>query len=246
MLLTEKPDLEFIGEEYHYLTPLQIACKEGASEAIFQLLKAGAKPNVVASEGHNTSSPLESLCNYAFRARSECFEAINALLNAGADPNLYSNDATQPENSKSALIWSVICGGNTLKLVEHLLEAGAKVGIKDGKGNDAVYYAKESKRDDLVKLLTFYKNKTVENKHSRKASLGKYRVVGYDQYDYRDYFIEEFENIDDAIHLLKERVAKPNGSPTSFSDVYFIYNDKEEALYKGTFDEGFEKLPSTR
>jgi len=95
------------------------------------------------------------------------------LPNAGADPNLYSNDPIQPENSKSALIWSVIYGGNTVKIVERLLVAGAKVDHKDGKGDDAIYYAKESKRDDLVGLLTFYKNKATENKFSRKASLGK-------------------------------------------------------------------------
>lgn len=173
MLLAEKPDLEIISEEHKYLTALQIACKEGASDAIFQLLESGAKPNVAPCEYKNTSTPLELLCNYAFRARGEYFEVIDALLNAGADPNLYSNDPTQPENSKSALIWSVIYGGNTMKVVERLLVAGSKVNFKDGKGNDAIYYAKESKRDDLVDLLTFYNNQATENIFTRKASLGK-------------------------------------------------------------------------
>jgi len=35
----------------------------------------------------------------------------------------------------------------------------------------------------------------VLDKLTRKASLGKYRVIDYDQYDYSDYFINEYSNI---------------------------------------------------
>ncbi len=80
------------------------------------------------------------------------------------------------------------------------------------------------------------------DKFTRKASLGKYRGLGYDQYDYNDYFIDEFNNIEQSIKLLKEKASKVNGAPTSFSDVYYIYNDKEETLFKGTFDDGIKKL----
>ncbi len=80
------------------------------------------------------------------------------------------------------------------------------------------------------------------DKFTRKASHGKYRVLGYDQYDYSDYFIDEFEHLEQAMELLKKRASKANGTPTSFSDEYFIYDDKEEALYKGTFDDGIEKF----
>ena len=80
------------------------------------------------------------------------------------------------------------------------------------------------------------------NIFTRKASVGKYRVLGYDQYDYNDYFIDEFDYLEQAIDLLKKKASKANGTPTSFSDEYFIYNDNEVALYKGTFDEGIKKL----
>lgn len=33
------------------------------------------------------------------------------------------------------------------------------------------------------------------DKFTRKASSGKYRVIGYDLYDYRDYFINESSNL---------------------------------------------------
>jgi len=46
------------------------------------------------------------------------------------------------------------------------------------------------------------------DKFTRKATSGKYRVVGYDQYDYGDYFIDEFSNIDHALDLLKKRCSK--------------------------------------
>lgn len=78
--------------------------------------------------------------------------------------------------------------------------------------------------------------------HTQKTPVGKYRLIGYDQYDYNYYFIGEFETIEQTMGLLKEKIAKANGMPTSFSDVYYIYNDKEKALYKGSFDEGIVKL----
>jgi hypothetical protein len=85
-------------------------------------------------------------------------------------------------------------------------------------------------------------NADTGDKCTRKTSLGKYRVSDYDQYDYNDYFIDELDTLEQAMKLLKKRASKANGTSTPFSDVYFIYNDKEEALYKGTFDDGIKKL----
>ena len=81
----------------------------------------------------------------------------------------------------------------------------------------------------------------MSNTFSNKASTGQYRVVDYDQFDYSEYFTDELPNLDQALQLLKTKCAAPNATPTSFSDVYFIYNDKEEMLYKGTFDNGIEQ-----
>lgn len=39
----------------------------------------------------------------------------------------------------------------------------------------------------------------MSNTFSNKASTGKYRVVGYDQYDYSEYFIDELPNLEQAL-----------------------------------------------
>jgi len=152
-LLSEQPNLEVVNEQYRNFTALQIACKEGASQAILQLLNAGALPNV---GSENSVSPLTLLCHCSVNAQREYYEAIDALLNAGADPNFLSNDNNKFESSTSALIRSVIYGGKRKEVVERLLSAGANVHYQDGKGHDALYYAKQSKREDLVRLLTTY------------------------------------------------------------------------------------------
>lgn len=80
------------------------------------------------------------------------------------------------------------------------------------------------------------------NKFTRKASFGQYRVLGYDQYDYSDYFINEFTELKLGVDLLETKCSTANATPTSFSDIFFIYNDKEEALYKASFDDGIQNL----
>mgnify|MGYP000669016086 CR=1 FL=1 len=97
-------------------------------------------------------------------------------------------------------------------------------------------------RDWQGKLMGNNKEDSADlmDKFSRKASAGKYRVMGYDQYDYNDYFIAEFGDLVQAKNLLKEKASIANGIPTSFSDVYYIYDDKENMLYKGSYDEGIK------
>jgi len=95
--LAEKPDLTERNERG--LTPLCIACKEGNSYAIEQLLASGADPNALSTSGN---SPLEYFCNYAWRARSEGFSSIQLLLQAGANPNNESI-VYDSEDKKSAL-----------------------------------------------------------------------------------------------------------------------------------------------
>ncbi len=81
-----------------------------------------------------------------------------------------------------------------------------------------------------------------EDKNTRRASPGKYRVTGYDQYEKRDFYVSEFDDLEEAIALLSIKRASPNAIPVSFSDVYFVYDDKEVGLYRATHDGGLENL----
>lgn len=51
------------------------------------------------------------------------------------------------------------------------------------------------------------------DKFTRAASSRKYRIIGYDQYDYNDYFINEFSSLYLALFLLWRKRSKPNGTP---------------------------------
>ncbi|MFT6901717.1 MAG: hypothetical protein ACJAXS_001916 [Colwellia sp.] len=51
-------------------------------------------------------------------------------------------------------------------------------------------------------------NANTIDKFSRKASHGKYRVLGYDQYNYSDYFIDEFDDFEQAVELLRKELLK--------------------------------------
>lgn len=79
------------------------------------------------------------------------------------------------------------------------------------------------------------------NKEQRCAPRGFYRLTGYDQYDYSDYHIDDYEDLDQALQALNKRISTANATPTSLSDQYFIYNDKNECLYMGNHDDGVKK-----
>jgi hypothetical protein len=61
---------------------------------------------------------------------------------------------------------------------------------------------------------------------SRRAPEGKFRVVGYDQYDYTDYVVGDFTTRQEAVRVARAKAAVPNGIPTSFSDLFFVYDDR--------------------
>ena len=72
---------------------------------------------------------------------------------------------------------------------------------------------------------------------SRRAPEGKFRVVGYDQYDYTDYVVEDFATAQEAGQVARSRAAVPNGIPTSFSDLFFVYDDRGICLEQVTYDD---------
>ena len=54
--------------------------------------------------------------------------------------------------------------------------------------------------------------------------------------------IDEFDNIESALALVKEKSLKATSTPSMYSDIYFIYNDQDIALYKSNFDDGLIKI----
>lgn len=79
------------------------------------------------------------------------------------------------------------------------------------------------------------------NRHGRKASPGKFRIVGYNQNDYTDCVVDEFDDLNQALEAAETKRSVPDATPTSLSTIYYIYNDQEQLLYRATYDGGIEK-----
>lgn len=76
----------------------------------------------------------------------------------------------------------------------------------------------------------------------RRAHKGCYVVIGYDQYDYSDYLVGHYISLSGAKKAARNKARTANGDPTSFSDVFFVYDDAGECRYRITFDELPEHL----
>jgi hypothetical protein len=71
----------------------------------------------------------------------------------------------------------------------------------------------------------------------RVAPCGKFRVSGYDQYDYSNYFVGDYLTLDEAIQEARSRALVANAIPTSFSDIFFVYDHLGICKYRVTHDE---------
>ena len=71
---------------------------------------------------------------------------------------------------------------------------------------------------------------------SRRAPEGAFRVIGHDQYDHADYVVGDFLTLQEANRVARARAADPNGIPTSFSDVFLVYDDQGICLEKVAYD----------
>ncbi|GAB1394863.1 hypothetical protein MASR1M60_30270 [Rhodocyclaceae bacterium] len=66
----------------------------------------------------------------------------------------------------------------------------------------------------------------------RIAPPGQYRVVGYDQYDYSEYVVGDYSTEEAARTAAAERHAQPNATPVSFSDIYFVVDERGGQLHR--------------
>lgn len=70
-----------------------------------------------------------------------------------------------------------------------------------------------------------------------RAYKGCYVVIGHDQYDHSDYLVGHYISLSRAKKAARNKARRANGLPTSFSDVFFVYDSKGECLYRITFDD---------
>ena len=124
------------------MTPLTAAAKEGDVATINKLLNEGAKidePN----SGNWSATPLYwSLTN-------DCkFEAAELLLKKGANVNSADSFGLAP------LHLAVCCENVDLSFIEHLIEKGADVNLKNtSDGWRGLHYAISCGADDMARLL---------------------------------------------------------------------------------------------
>ncbi len=77
----------------------------------------------------------------------------------------------------------------------------------------------------------------MESVNTRCAPKGKYRVVGYDRYDYTDYVVGDFATFKEAGKAARAKAAVRNAIPASLSDLFFVYDDKGICLEQVTYDD---------
>lgn len=70
-----------------------------------------------------------------------------------------------------------------------------------------------------------------------RAYKGCYVVIGHDQYDHSDYLVGHYISLSRAKKAARNKARRANGLPTSFSDVFFVYDNKGACLYRITFDD---------
>ncbi|XP_042293459.1 ankyrin repeat domain-containing protein 61 [Sceloporus undulatus] len=132
------------------IPPLHCAILTGCHHIIPDLLKCGAEIN---GRGHFGETALHLACELLNQ------EAIEILLHCGANINL-----TTLETKKTPLhiaVWSFpwkagIILGAISRCVELLLFNGANVHMKDSKGQEAIHYACQNGRDNIIMLLYNY------------------------------------------------------------------------------------------
>ncbi|XP_042294617.1 ankyrin repeat domain-containing protein 61-like [Sceloporus undulatus] len=148
-LMDDLEDMESLPY-YNNLPPLHRAIMTGRLHIIPDLLKCGADIN---GRGYLSETALHVASEMLIQ------EAIEILLHCGANINL-----TTLFKKKTALhlaVWSSSCKAGILlettnTCVELLLFNGANVHMKDSEGQEAIHYACQNGREDIIMLLYNY------------------------------------------------------------------------------------------
>ena len=114
--------------------------------------------------------------------------------------------------------------------VNEQLDARAKEILAYGKVKLQV-----SQQTGDVERIDTEMNSNLERNELRRAPLAQFRVIGYDQYDCKDYFVGDFPVRQEAEQIARGKAADANGIPTSFSDLFFVFDDQGVCLERVSY-----------
>ena len=117
-------------------TPLSLACVNGNSGIVEDLLELGAYPNL-----HAAGEPPLLTC-----ARSGSIETVKLLLRHGANPNV-----TDAWKGQTALMWAA--AEDHVTVVETLVAHGADVNLASTAGETPLLFAVQLGHDDTMRTL---------------------------------------------------------------------------------------------
>lgn len=88
-----------------------------------------------------------------------CVDAKNTmlyLLEKGANPNQRFTQISSSTGRKTYDEGTVLMGVQTLEIAKELVKHGAKISLKDANGHDAIFHAKQRKKDDIAQFLVMH------------------------------------------------------------------------------------------
>ena len=129
-------DEDLDEEEYHMVTPLLEAAKNGHTDIVRLLLDKGAKPNISDDYGE---SPLKAAAYEGYK------EVIKLLIDSGADPNMVDG------NFDSALHEAASMGHNDV--IQLLLDIGVNPNISNRWGDEPLHNAARHGHIGIIQLL---------------------------------------------------------------------------------------------
>ncbi len=137
-------------------SPIGMAAYEGHPEVVAMLLNHGANPHV-----DNPAVGVTPLHSAVVKGGDASRKSVGLLLNAGADPNaltkpdvetnaFYGNVRTYAE---SPLHWAAAYADS--ETIRMLIQGGAEVALKDGRGDTPLQWAGKHRRlPEVIKILS--------------------------------------------------------------------------------------------
>ena len=159
-LIAKKAELNIIGGKYG--GPLHTACHLPSLEFVKILVEAGANVNLV--DPASAGTPIQSACRcWGLAGENEMQENIIHYLidEAKADVTIVGG--------LQGCALNAACGWSTPKMVELILEKGAKVNIEDEMGRVAIHFAAVQSLEHFQPILDAGADVEVKDKMGRRA-----------------------------------------------------------------------------